>query len=117
MGGHEVSSNPPHHSWLELMGETFPCKVGWQGRDFIQYAQMNPFRAIFQICAPLPDEGPKYIPNIKDASLLRKVCIGAVVPSGNGTLKCNGVILPVSRVMGAIDSSSALTVLNFEQPG
>ncbi len=65
------------------------------------------------MCLLLLDVGPKYIPSIKDASLLRRVGIGANVPSGSGTLNCDGAILPEGSVIGAIDAGMALTVLIF----
>jgi hypothetical protein len=65
------------------------------------------------MCVPPPDVGPKYIPSIKDASLLRRVGIGADVLSGSGTLKCAGAILPEGSVTGAIEAGRALTILNF----
>jgi hypothetical protein len=68
------------------------------------------------MCVPPPDVGPKYIPSIKDASLLCRVGIGADVPSGSGTPKCDGAISPDGSVIGAIDSGKALTVLNFAHP-
>ncbi len=63
-----------------------------------------------------PDVGPRYIPSIKDAWLLRRVGIGADVPSGSGTLKCDGEISPDGSVIGAIDSGKDFTVLNFARP-
>jgi hypothetical protein len=68
------------------------------------------------MCVPPPDVGLKYIPSIKDASLLCRVGIGANVPSGSGTLKCDGAILPDRSVIVAIDAGRALTVLNFARP-
>jgi hypothetical protein len=68
------------------------------------------------MCAQWSDVGPKYIPSIKDASLLHRVGIGVNVPSGSGTLKCDGAILPDGSVSGAIEASRALTVLNFARP-
>ena len=68
------------------------------------------------MCVPPPDVGPKYILSIKDTSLLRRVGIGADVPSGSGTLKCDKAILPDGSVIGAIDAGRALTVLNFARP-
>jgi hypothetical protein len=68
------------------------------------------------MCVPLPDVGPKYIPSIKDASLLCRVGIGANVPYGSGALKCDGAILPDGSVIGAIEAGRALTVLNFACP-
>ncbi len=65
---------------------------------------------------PLPDVGLKYIPSIKNVSLLRRVGIGTNVPSGSGTLKCDGAILPDRNVIGAIEAGRALTVLNFARP-
>ncbi len=59
---------------------------------------------------------PLLIPSIKYASLLHRVEIGADVPSGSGTLKCDGAISPDGSVMGAIDSSKPLTLLNFACP-
>ncbi len=77
---------------------------------------MKPNFAISQMCVPPPDVGPKYIPSIKDATLLRRVGIGADVPSGSGTLKCDGAILPAGSVIVAIDAGRALTNLNFARP-
>ncbi len=68
------------------------------------------------MCVPLPDVGPKYILSIKDASLLCRVGFGADVPSGIGTLKCDGAILPDRSIIGAIEVGRALTVLNFARP-
>ncbi len=68
------------------------------------------------MCVLLQDVGPKYIPSIKDPSLLRRVGIEADVQSGSETLKCDGAISPDGSVMGAIDSGKALTVLNFAHP-
>ncbi len=42
--------------------------------------------------------------------------IGADVPLGRGILKCDGAVLPDGRVMGAIQSRRAFTVLNFAPP-
>ena len=53
------------------------------------------------------------MPSIKDACSFCNVGIGADVPSGRGTLKCDGAILSDGRVMGAIESGRAFTVLNF----
>jgi hypothetical protein len=69
-----------------------------------------------QIWGSPPDAGPRCTPSIKKASSLRKVGIGAVVPSGSRTCKCDGAILPVGRVMGAIESGDALIVLNLAWP-
>jgi hypothetical protein len=63
-----------------------------------------------------PDVGQKYMPNIKDACSFHKVGIGADVPSGRGTRKCDGAVLPDGSVMGAIESRRALTVLNYARP-
>jgi hypothetical protein len=63
-----------------------------------------------------PDVGPKYMPNIKDAFSFHNVGIGADVPSGRGTCKCDGVVSPDGSVMEAIDSGRALIVLNFARP-
>jgi hypothetical protein len=68
------------------------------------------------MCVMPPDVGPKYIPSSKDASMLHRVGIGADVPSGSGTLKCDGAISPDGSDIRAIDSSKALTVLNFASP-
>jgi hypothetical protein len=68
------------------------------------------------MCVLLTDVGPKYIPSINDTSLLCRVWIGADVPSGSGSLKCDGAILPDRSVIGAIEASRALTVLNFACP-
>ncbi len=95
--------------WVKL----FHAKLGGSGHDLIRSAHMKPFFAISRMCVLPPDVGPKYIPSIKDASLLRRVGIGADVPSGSGTLKCDGTILPDRNVIGAIKASRALTVLNF----
>jgi hypothetical protein len=65
------------------------------------------------MCVQLPDVGPKYIPHIKGVSLLRRVGIRADVLSGSGTLKYDGAILPDGSVIGAIEASRALIVLNF----
>ena len=53
------------------------------------------------------------MPSIKDACSFCSVGIGADVPPGRGTLKCDGAISPDGRVMGAIESGRAFTVLNF----
>jgi hypothetical protein len=87
--------------------------LGGRGQDFILSAQMYPFRAISRIWGSPPDAGPRCTPSINEASSLRKVGIGAVVPTGSGTHKCDGAILPVGRVMGAIESGNALIVLNL----
>jgi hypothetical protein len=69
------------------------------------------------MCVPLSDVGPKYIPSIKDVSLLPRVGNGANVLSGSATLKCDGAILPGDgSVIGAIDAGRALTALNFARP-
>jgi hypothetical protein len=68
------------------------------------------------MCVQLPDVVPKYIPSIKDVSSLRGVGIGADVPSGSGTLKCDGAILPDGSVIGAIEAGRALIILNFARP-
>jgi hypothetical protein len=95
--------------WVKL----FHARLGGSGCDSIQSAHMKSFFAILVMCVPLPDVGPKYIPSIKDTSLLQRVGIGADVPSGSGTLKCDGAITPEGSVIGAIDSGKALTILNF----
>ncbi len=95
--------------WVKL----FHARLGGSGHDLIRSAHMKPFFAILRMCVLLPDVGPKYIPSIKDASLLRRVGIEANVPSGSRTLKCDGAILPVGSVIGAIEAGRALTVLNF----
>ncbi len=77
---------------------------------------MKTFFAILQMCVPPSDVGPKYIPSIKDVSLLCRVGIGANIPSGSGTLKCDGAILPDGSVIGAIEAGRALTILNFAHP-
>ncbi len=56
------------------------------------------------------------MPSIKDAWSLRRVGIGADVPSGSSTLKCDGAISPDGSVMGAVDSGKDFTVLNFARP-
>ncbi len=56
------------------------------------------------------------MPSIKDACLLRRVGIGADVPLGSGTSECDWTISPDGRVMGAIESGRAFTVLNFAHP-
>ncbi len=56
------------------------------------------------------------MPSIKDACSFRNVGIGAGISSGRGTLECDGAILPDGRVMGAIESERAFTVLNFAHP-
>ncbi len=89
------------------------ARAGGNERDLNLSAQTHPFHAISQTCLPPPDVGPKYIPSIKEASLLHKVGIGAVVPSGSGTLKCKGAILLDGRVMGAIDFGRAQTDLGL----
>jgi hypothetical protein len=89
------------------------ARLGGRGQDFILSAQMYPFCAISHIWGSPPGAGPRCTPSIKEASLLRKVGIGAIVPSGSGTCKCNGAIFPVGRVMGAIESGNALIVLNL----
>ncbi len=53
---------------------------------------------------------------MREASLLRKVEIGAAVPSGSGTRKCDGAITPLGRVMEAIEPGKALIVLNLAWP-
>ena len=53
------------------------------------------------------------MPSIKDACLFCNVGIRADVPSGRGTLKCDRAVSPKGRVMGAIESGRAFTVLNF----
>ena len=63
-----------------------------------------------------PDVGSKYMPSIKDACSFRNVRIGADVPLGRGTRKCDGSVSPDGSVMGAIESGRALTVLNFACP-
>ena len=83
------------------------ARAGGSGQDLNLLAQTYPFRAISQMCLPPLDVGPKYIPSIKKASSLCKVGIGAVVPSGSGTLKCKRAILLDGRVMGAIDFGRA----------
>jgi hypothetical protein len=65
---------------------------------------------------PPPDVGPKYIPSIKDVWSLRRVGIGADVPSGSRTLKCDGAISPDGSVMGVIDFDKDFNVLNFAHP-
>ncbi len=92
------------------------ARAGGSGQDLNLLAQTYPFCTISQMCLPPPDVGPKYIPSIKEASSLLKVGIGAVVPSGSGTLKCKEAILPDSRVMGAIDFGRAQTVLSLARP-
>jgi hypothetical protein len=87
-----------------------------RGQDFILSAQMYPFHAISHTWGSPPDASHRCTPSIKEASLLRKVGIGAVVPSGGGTCKCDGAILPLGRVMGAIESGNALIVLNLARP-
>ena len=91
------------------------ARLGGRGQDFILSAQMYPFRAISHIWGSPPGAGPRCTPSIKEASLLRKVGIGAIVPSGSGTCKCDGAISPVGRVMGAIESGNALIFLNLAQ--
>jgi hypothetical protein len=98
--------------WVKL----FHARSGGSGCDLIQSAHMKSFFAISQMCVPPPDVGPKYIPSIRDASLLCRVGIGANVPSGSGTLKCDGAILPDGSVIGAIEAGRALSVLNFARP-
>ena len=98
--------------WVKL----FHARSGGSGCDLIQSAHMKPFFAISRMCVPPPDVGPKHIPSIKDASLLRRVGIGADVPSSSGTLKCDGAISPDGSVIGAFEASRALTVLNFACP-
>jgi hypothetical protein len=98
--------------WVKL----FYAWSGGSGHDLIRSAHMEPFFAISQMCVPLPYVGPKYIPSIQDASLLCRVGIGANAPSGSGTLKCDGAILPDGSVIGAIEAGRALTVLNFAHP-
>ncbi len=63
-----------------------------------------------------PDVGPKYILSIKDTWSLRRVGIGADVPSGSRILKCDGAISPDGSVIGAIDSGKDFTVFNFARP-
>ena len=63
-----------------------------------------------------PDVGPKYMPSVKDACLFCSFGIGGDVLSWRGTLKCDGAISPDRRVMGAIESGRAFTVLNFACP-
>jgi hypothetical protein len=94
----------------------FHARLGKSGRDLIWSAHMKPFFAILQMCVLPTDVGPKYIPSNKDASLLRRVGIGANVPSSSGTLKCDGAILPDGSVIGAIEAGRALTLLNFARP-
>ncbi len=89
--------------WVKL----FHARLGGSGRDLIQSAHMKPIFTILQICIPLPDVGSKYILSIKDVSSLRRVGIGADVPSGSRTLKCDGAILPDGSVIGVIDSGKA----------
>ncbi len=98
--------------WVKL----FHARLSGSGRDLIWSAHMKPFFAILQMCVLLPDVGPNYIPSIKDVSLLHRVGIGADVPSGSGTLKCDGAILPDGSVIRAIDAGRALTILNFACP-
>ena len=52
------------------------------------------------------------MPIIKDARSFCSVGIEDDVLSGRGTLKCDGVISPDGRVMGAIESGRAFTILN-----
>ena len=59
------------------------------------------------MCVPPPDVEPTYTQSVKDASSLRRVGIGADVPYGSGTLKCDGAILPDGSVIGVIDSGKA----------
>jgi hypothetical protein len=89
------------------------ARFGGRGQDFNLSTQVYPFRAVLRIWGSPPDVGPRYIPSIKDTSSLRNVGIVAVVPSGNRTHRCNGAILSVERVMGAIESGNALIVLNL----
>ena len=56
------------------------------------------------------------MPSIKEVCSFRNVGIGADVPLSSGTLKCDGVVSPDGRVMGAIESWRAFTVLNFACP-
>ena len=56
------------------------------------------------------------MPNINEACSFRNVGIGADVPLGRETRKCDGAVLPDGSVMGAIESGRALTVLNFAHP-
>jgi hypothetical protein len=92
------------------------ARLGGRAQDFILSAQMYPFHAILHIWGSPPDAGPRCTPSIKEASLLRKVGIVSVVPSGSGTRKCNAAIFPGGRVMGAIKSGNALIVLNLARP-
>ncbi len=103
----------PGCSWWAKL---FHARSGGSGRDLIWSAHMKPFFAISRMCVPPLDVEPEYIPSIKDASLLRRVGIGANVPSSSGTLKCDGAILPDGCVIGAIEAGRALTVLNFAHP-
>jgi hypothetical protein len=98
--------------WVELLH----TRLGGSGRDLIQYAHVKPFFAILRMCVLPPDVGLKNIPSINDASLLRRVGIGADIPSGSGTLKCDESISPDRSVMGAFYSCKALTLLNFTRP-
>ncbi len=65
---------------------------------------------------PPPDVGPKYILSIEDAWSLCRASIGADVPSGSGTLNCDGAISPDGSVIKVIDSGKDFTVLNFARP-
>ena len=53
------------------------------------------------------------MPSIKDACSFCSVGIGADVPLGRGTLKCDGVISPDGRVIGAIELGRAFADLDF----
>jgi hypothetical protein len=55
------------------------------------------------------------MPTIKDACSVRNVGVGADVLLDRGTLKCDGAISPDGRVMGAVKSGRAFTVLNFSR--
>ncbi len=51
------------------------------------------------MCVAPPDAGPNHTPSMSDASSLRNVGIGAVVPPGKGTLICDGAVIPSSRAI------------------
>jgi hypothetical protein len=65
----------------------FHARSCGRGQNVIQSTQLNPLRAISQICLPPPDEGPQYIPSISEASSLFSVGVGAEAPSVKETFK------------------------------
>ncbi len=83
----EIPHDMPGNNCNEKLVHALECGSGLEYR---WSAQLMPFWHILAMCLVPCDAGPNHIPSINDAVGGGNVGIEAEVPSGSGTVMCDG---------------------------